>query len=60
MEGILSQCVHISNRHCAPLILFFYTAHFKYIIIPFVNYVSIKLEKKRKEKKKGKGKKTLH
>ena len=35
--SILSQCVCISNL---------YFVHFKYIIILFVNYTSIKLEKK--------------
>lgn len=37
MRGIFSQCVCISSRHIV---------YFKYLTILFLNYTSIKLEKK--------------
>lgn len=36
MVGIFSQCIHLSNDH---------VVHFKYFIILFVNYISIKVKK---------------
>ena len=38
MEGILSQCVRISNCH---------VVNFKYLTILFVNYTSMKLKRKK-------------
>ena len=37
MGRILSQCIHILNHH---------DVHFKYLVLSFVKYTSIKLEKK--------------
>jgi len=40
MGGVLSQCKHISNHHIV---------HFKYLLILFVSYTSVKLGKKGQE-----------